>query len=456
MLTDVPTTLPMDDEPLRAEIAARLEQARARSRALTDAVDDDDLVRQHSPLMSPLVWDLTHVGNQEELWLLRDVGGRDPILPETVDRLYDAFRHPRADRPSLPLLDPAEARTYVAQVRGRVVDLLERVPLHGRRLVDQGFVFGMIVQHEQQHAETMLVTHQLRGGEPVLSAPLPPAPVPGAAAGLPPEALIPGGPFTMGTTAEPWALDNERPAHEVHVPPFWIDTLPVTNGAYCVFVESGGYDDPRWWTPQGWAHRQEAGLVAPLFWQREGDGWARRRFGRVEPVPDDEPVVHVCWFEADAYARWAGRRLPTEAEWEKAARWDPVTGRSLRYPWGDDDPTPERANLGQRHLQPAPVGAYPRGVSPLGVQHLVGDVWEWTSSPFTGYPGFEAWPYPEYSEVFFGDTYRVLRGGSFAADAVACRCTFRNWDYPIRRQIFSGFRCARDAATGEGDTGRSG
>jgi iron(II)-dependent oxidoreductase len=263
---------------------------------------------------------------------------------------------------------------------------------------------------------------------------------------LPAQVLIPGGRFTLGTSAEPWALDNERPAHEIDVPPFWLDTAPVTNGAYQRFIDDGGYGDPRWWTAAGWQHRQRAGLQAPLFWRREATGWVRRRFGRVEPVPSEEPVVHVCWYEADAYARWAGRRLPTEAEWEKAARHDPATGRSRRYPWGDDDPTPQRANLGQRHLQPAAVGAYPLGASPLGVHQLIGDVWEWTSGDFTGYPGFRAWPYREYSEVFFGSEYKVLRGGSFGADPVACRGTFRNWDFPVRRQIFSGFRCARDAA----------
>lgn len=434
---------------LRERIAADLDRARERTCALTDAVDDGDLVRQHSRLMSPLVWDLAHVGNQEELWLLRDVGGRDPVLPEAVDRLYDAFRHPRADRPSLPLLDPDMSRRYVAQVRWRVLDLLERVPLEGRPLLAGGFVFGMIAQHEQQHDETMLATHQLRAGAPVLHAPPPPGPGPDAAE-LPAEVLIQAGPFTQGTSTQPWALDNERPAHVVDVPAFWLDTTPVTNAAYQEFIADGGYDDPRWWTAQGWAHRQRAGLTAPLFWRREGEVWVRRRFGREEVVPACEPAVHVCWYEADAYARWTGRRLPTESEWEKAARHDPVSGRSRNYPWGDEDPTPQRAGLGQRHLQPAPAGAYPDGASPLGVRQLIGDVWEWTGTDFTGYPGFRAWPYREYSEVFFGGSYKVLRGGSFGADPVACRGTFRNWDYPIRRQIFAGFRCARDAAPGEG------
>jgi iron(II)-dependent oxidoreductase len=255
----------------------------------------------------------------------------------------------------------------------------------------------------------MLITHQLRKGPQALTAPEP-EPVPLFTG--PAEVLVPGGPFTMGTSTEPWALDNERPAHVREVPPFWIDTTPVTNAAYLAFIEDGGYDDPRWWAPDGWSHIRRHGITAPLFWHRDGGQWLRRRFGVTEVVPPHEPVLHVCWYEADAYARWAGRRLPTEAEWEKAAR-------------------------------PAPAGSYPAGASPLGVRQLIGDVWEWTASDFLPYPGFVAFPYKEYSEVFFGPEYKVLRGGSFAVDPVACRGTFRNWDYPIRRQIFSGFRTAR-------------
>jgi iron(II)-dependent oxidoreductase len=429
-----------ESERLRARVATELERTRARTALLTDAVDDTDLVRQHSPLMSPLVWDLAHVGNQEELWLVRDVGGRDPVRHD-IDELYDAFKHARPNRPALPLLGPAEARGYVASVRTKVLDLLDTVPLEGRPLVADGFAFGMIVQHEQQHAETMLATHQLRAGEPVLTAPPPPEPTARPATD---EVLVPGGPFTMGTSTDPWALDNERPAYRVDVPAFVIDAAPVTNGQYAAFIDAGGYADPRWWTDEGWRHRHEAGLTAPMHWHRDGDRWVATRFGRTAPVRPDEPVVHVCFHEAQAYARWAGKRLPTEAEWEKAARFDPATGQSRRYPWGDDEWTPQRANLGQRHLGPAPVGAYPAGVSPLGVHQLIGDVWEWVDTDFGGYPGFAAFPYREYSEVFFGRSYKMLRGGSFGTDAAACRSTFRNWDHPIRRQIFSGFRCARD------------
>jgi iron(II)-dependent oxidoreductase len=430
---------------LRERLAADLTRARARTAGLTEVVDDDDLMRRHSPLMSPLVWDVAHIGNQEELWLVRDVGGSRSVRGD-IDEIYDAFRHARADRVGLPLLTPTESWAYLRTVREKSLDILERSPLEGRRLLDRGFVFGMIVQHEQQHAETMLATHQLRRGDPVLSAPCPPA---RQVFDAPVEVFVPGGRFEMGTSLDPWALDNERPAHPVEVAPFLIDTFPVTNGQFERFVAEDGYRTDRYWSAEGLAHIRSAGVRAPKFWVRDGDRWLRRRFGVLEPVPADEPVMHVSFHEASAYAMWAGRRLPTEAEWEKAARFDPPTGRSLRYPWGDDAPRPEHANLGQRHLRPAEIGAYPAGVSPVGAHQMIGDVWEWTATDFTGYPGFGAFPYREYSEVFFGGDYKVLRGGAFGVDPAVARSTFRNWDHPIRRQIFSGFRCARDAMPGE-------
>src|ERR1700722_62089 len=282
-----------ENDALQERIAAELIAARARTTVLTSAVDEADLVKQHSPLMSPLVWDLAHIANQEELWLLRGVGGRDPSHPE-IDRLYDAFEHPRAERPSLPLLTSAEARRYGHEVRGRVLDLIERARFPeaepdgfgassgSAALTAAGFAFGMVAQHEAQHDETMLATHQLRSGPAALSAPRP-GPAPADAAGLPAEVHVPGGPFTMGTSAEPWALDNERPAHAVEVPGFWLDTTPVTNAAYAEFIADGGYDDARLWTADGWAHRQRAGLTAPLFWDWAG-AWVRLSFGTREPV----------------------------------------------------------------------------------------------------------------------------------------------------------------------------
>ncbi|MDL4771830.1 MULTISPECIES: ergothioneine biosynthesis protein EgtB [Thermomonosporaceae] len=448
---------PPGEHALKELIAGELGSARDRSLGLTVAVlDEDALTAQVSPLMSPLVWDLAHIGNYEELWLLRAATGAEPMRPE-IDGLYDAFEHPRAERPALPLLPPREAAAYIATVRAKVLDSLPAARFDpADPLTSGGFVYGMVVQHEHMHDETMLATHQLREGAPALLEPPPddaaddaqpegrPRSVPGDTAPACGEVFIGAGPFEMGTSEDPWAYDNERPGHIVDLPAYFIDAEPVTNAAYLAFMEAGGYDERRWWDPKGWEWRTSGGKRAPGFWFREGGQWLRRRFGRTEPVPSGEPVQHVCWYEADAYARWAGRRLPTEAEWEKAARWDPGTGRPRRYPWGDAYEE-GRANLGQRLLRPAGAGSYAAGASAYGVRRLVGDVWEWTSSDFHGYPGFRSFPYREYSEVFFGPGYKVLRGGSWATHPLAVRGTFRNWDFPIRRQIFSGFRLARDA-----------
>ena len=427
---------------LKPAIAAHLDAARRRSLALLDPLPPEDLTRQHSPLMSPLVWDLAHVGNYEELWLVRAVADAPPI-DKALDDIYNAFEHPRSERPSLPLLPPAEARAYIAEVRGRALDALASTEVDSDdELLGAGFVYGMVVQHEHQHDETMLATRQLMGEGALPIEDARPAPPGREVAG---EVFVAAGPFTMGSDLDPWAYDNERPAHVVDLPAFFIDAAPVTNRAYLTFVEDGGYRAPTWWSEPGWRWRNEASLEHPEFWRREGGAdWSVLRFGRRIPLPMDEPVQHVCWYEADAFARWAGKRLPTEAEWEKAASWGP-DGRKRRYPWGDAEPTSQDANLGQRGDGPAPVGAYPAGASAYGCEQMVGDVWEWTSSDFAGYPGFRSFPYREYSEVFFGSEYKVLRGGSWAADPVAVRTTFRNWDYPIRRQIFAGFRCARDA-----------
>ncbi|SHG15578.1 iron(II)-dependent oxidoreductase [Jatrophihabitans endophyticus] len=421
------------------DIAANgLQTARARTLTLTE-FDDHELTTQHSPLMSPLVWDLAHIGQQEDLWLLR--GGESAaqgLLSCQVERLYDAFENPRATRATLPLLSPAEARTYLADVRNRILDGLDRLPdPSGEDL----FPYVMVEQHEQMHNETMLATHQLRDGTPILGAG---APLPTGRTVPDGSVLVPAGEFVLGVdgTEEPWSLDNERPAHVVDLAAFRIARVPVTNAEYQRFVDAGGYDEPRWWSARGWAHRQEAGLTAPQFWL--GDG-SRRRFGSVEALVPDEPVQHVCFFEAEAYAAWAGARLPSEQEWEKACVWDPELGRRRRWPWGAADPTPALANLGGGSLRPAPVGAYPDGASAYGVEQLIGDVWEWTSSGFEAWPGFTPMLYRQYSAPFFGGDFRVLRGGSWAVGGNTIRPSFRNWDLPIRRQIFTGFRLAWDA-----------
>jgi gamma-glutamyl hercynylcysteine S-oxide synthase len=424
---------------LKSVLAAQLDAARSRTLELLAPLSDEDLVRQHSTLMSPLVWDLAHTGHFEELWLLRKIAG-ERASDSRFDRVYDAFESPRAERPDLDLLAPEEARSYLEDVRSRVLAVLDGIDLEsGDPLLRDGFVYGMILQHEYQHQETILATLCLRDH----AYPLRDEPDPPSGPSEPSEVLVERGAFLMGTNDEPWAYDNERDAHEVSLPAFWIDTAPVTNGAYVDFVEAGGYSDRRHWSDEGWAWRAESGAEHPQFWLRDGD-WTRVRFGHRERLPADEPVQHVCWFEADAYARWAGKRLPTEAEWEKAATWHPVEGKR-RYPWGDEVPGPGHANLGQRRFRPSAAGSFPDGTSPWGCRQMLGEVWEWTSSDFLPYPGFTPFPYREYSEVFFGDEYKVLRGGSWATHPLVARATFRNWDYPVRRQIFAGFRCARDA-----------
>jgi len=421
---------------MRENVVRDLERARARTLQLTD-LDDPTLLAQHDPLMSPLVWDLAHVGQQEELWLLRGGDpGRPGMLPPDVDSLYDAFKHRRADRPALPLLPPVEARAYDYEVRGRVLDLLERTPEDGL------FTAGMVVQHEEQHDETMYATLQLRQGPPVLFSrrELPP----GRPVRDPGRVFVAGGAFVLGVDAatEPFSLDNERPAHQVDVAPFWIGRVPVQNAQWSEFIADGGYHRRDLWSARGWAHRTEAGLERPKFWTGEG---TRLRFGVEEDVPPDEPVQHVGYFEAEAFAAWSGARLPTEIEWEKACAWDPAVTARRAWPWGPAAPTPDLANLGGLGLRPAPVGAYPGGASAYGAEQMIGDVWEWTSSDFTPWPGFTPMIYRTYSEPFFGGDYKVLRGGSWAVAPSTIRPSFRNWDHPIRRQIFTGVRLAWDA-----------
>ncbi|MGF2946783.1 ergothioneine biosynthesis protein EgtB [Mycobacterium sp. Lab-001] len=423
----------------RERIADDLARARARTLLLVD-LDDDELCRQYDPLMSPLVWDLAHIGQQEELWLLR---GGDPtrpsMLPPAVEGLYDAFTHSRASRADLPLLSPAQSRSYCHTVRSAVLDALEVLPDEGP-LGERGFVYGMVVSHENQHDETMLQALNLRVGAPLLPDT---AAVPAGRPGLAgTSVLVPAGPFVLGTdaAAEPFSLDNERPGHVVDLPAFRIGTVPVTNGEWRHFLDDGGYREPQWWSPRGWEYRLSAGLTAPQFWS--ADGATRTRFGRVEDIPADEPVQHVTYFEAAAYAAWAGARLPSEMEWEKACAWDPSTGTRRRYPWGEQQPSPDLANLGGTTLRPAPVGAYPGGASAYGAEQLLGDVWEWTSSPLRGWPGFVPMIYQRYSQPFFFRDYRVLRGGSWAVEPGIVRPSFRNWDHPYRRQIFAGVRLA--------------
>ena len=364
----------------KAAIAEALSGARERTLALVEPLDDGQLNRVYSPILSPLAWDLGHIANFEELWLVQTIGGREPLRGE-LGRFYDAIENPRRIRGELPILRDAELRSYMADVRERTLDVLEDVeigPDVEDPLLRDGFVYEMLLAHELQHNETMLQLLQLVEGYESTRDEFAPSPDPGP--DMPETIRIEAGEYEIGAPARGFAYDNERPRHAVYLDAFEIDRTPVSNGAYTFFMEATGAEPP-------------------LYWEREGEGWIDTARGRRAPIDPDAPVIHVSWEQADAFVRWAGKRLPTEFEWE-AAR-EQLDG--------------------------------------------LGHGWEWTSSDFFAYPGFEAFPYREYSEVFFGDAYKVLRGSSWATHPRVARPTFRNWDLPQRNQIFSGIRCARDA-----------
>jgi iron(II)-dependent oxidoreductase len=389
-------------------IADRLAEARERTLLLLEPLADEQLNTVYSPILSPLAWDLGHIANFEELWLVQGVGGREPMRGE-LGNFYDAIENPRKIRNELPILRGSELLAYMEEVRARTLDVLDSVQLTETDdpLTQGGFVYEMLLAHEHQHNETMLQLLQLVDGYE-------PARVDATAAAEPvtdgPEMVpVVAGRYEIGAEAEGFAYDNERPRHAVELEAFEIDRTPVTNAAFAEFVA-------------------ETGTEAPLYWERDGDGWVRTVFGRRDALDPAQPVIHVSWHQAEAFAAWAGKRLPTEFEWEAAA-----TGADR-----------DRANLDHLAFGCAAAGAYGDAPSESGAVQMLGDVWEWTSSEFRGYPGFTAFPYPEYSEVFFGDAYKVLRGGAWATRRDVIRASFRNWDLPERSQIFSGVRCVRD------------
>ncbi len=375
---------------------------------LVEPLSEEQLNTVYSELLSPIAWDLGHIANFEELWLVQTIGGLEPLDGE-LGRFYDAIETPRRTRNELPILRGDALRRYMADVRERALEVLDRATLDDGEdpLLKDGFAYEMLIAHEYQHHETMLQLLQRVDGYP---CPGKRARRTGGSIAKGPETVeVGGGRFSIGAPATGFAYDNERPSHSVDIEGFLIDRTPVTNGAFAEFLG-------------------DTAAAAPEYWEADGNGWMTTTFGARAPLDAQAPVVHVSWEQADDFARWAGKRLPTEVEWEAAAA-------------GAD---PAVANLDQLGYGCDPIGSGAEGASDCGAVQMLGDVWEWTSSTFRGYPGFCAFPYPEYSEVFFGDQYRVLRGGSWATARQVLRPSFRNWDYPVRRQIFSGFRCASD------------
>lgn len=477
------------EETLRNELFGQLQTQRERTLEMVRPLTDEQRSVQHSRILSPVVWDLGHIASFEREWIDRADGAaeRPGNASPANASLYDPVLHPRPIRGTLPLPNSETCLNELAAVRSDTATLLNstRFPVNDP-LLGTGFVFSMVAQHEAQHSETILQGLQLlpslgyepahRPARPHIAERTPKTrdasatptsssafsritagdligseddqekePENSFVAHVSGEAFIPSGLSLMGTDDTATAYDNERPAHHVELDSFWIDVAPVSNATFAHFIEDGGYLRRELWTNDGWKWLRESKVESPAQWTRNTEGqWTERAFGRVEALQLDQPVVHVCWHEASACARWLGKRLPTEAEWEKAAAWDLERGLPRRYPWGDSPPDQHRANLDQRTFAPSALGTLPRGSSYFGCHHMLGDVWEWTSSDFLPYPGFRAFPYPEYSRIHFGSRHKVLRGGSWATPSIAIRNTFRNWDLPERRQIFAGLRCARD------------
>lgn len=387
------------------ELRVAMEEARAYTLSLFDDVDDADLRCQAHPDFSPLGWHLGHIGVTESFWILQQCK-QEASLSAAYDQFFSPTDNPKLNRVHLPAR--AEILAYLATVQARVFAFLDCLDFDtAHPLLCDGGIFYMLLQHEEQHTETILLIKQIlaadRCGSLVSSAGPPSQDRRATALRQSVMESIPAGPFLMGSDERALTLDNERPRYEQWVKAYSIDRLPVSNAEYLLFVEAGGYENPSWWCADGWQWRTQNAVTHPLYWRKTTSGWREVWTNGVCTLAGERPVSCVCWYEADAYARFIGKRLPTETEWEKAANMNELEGH--------------------------------------------GEVWEWTSTWFAPYPGFVAHPYEGYSVPYFDDQHRVLRGGSWATRPHVKRTTFRNWYQPWVREIFAGFRCAADASS---------
>jgi iron(II)-dependent oxidoreductase len=430
--------------PPVATLASWVEDARRRTQELIADLDDAQLLGPRLPTVNPPLWEIGHLGWFQEKWVLRRQGA--PSLRADADALYDSSAVPHATRWDLPLPSREQTLRYLRDVQEQVLGQLRGPEVGG----ETAYFVLLAVFHEDMHTEAFTYTRQ------TLTYPAPQLDIPagqggGAGAGgpCPGDVAVAGGRFLLGATPdEPFVFDNEKWAHPVELRPFAIARAPVTQAEFAAFVEGGGYRRREFWDLEGWRWREGAAAERPVYWRRQPSGtWLRRDFDRWVPLEPHRPVLHVNWYEADAYCRWAGRRLPTEAEWEAAAAVEPGTdgglsGRKRRFPWDDDPPAAGRANLDGYRLGCADVGALPAGDSAAGCRQLIGNVWEWTASDFLPFPGFVADPYRDYSQPWFG-THKVLRGGCWATRGRLLRNTWRNFYRPERRDVWAGFRtCA--------------
>lgn len=435
---------------MKGETATQLAEwvydARERTFDLVADLNDEQLIGPYLPIVNPLLWEIGHVAWFQEKWVLRHACKRKPIR-NGADTVWDSMAIAHDTRWALSIPSREETFAYMREVRDAVIETLEK----GRLSPELIYLVRYAVFHEDMHTEAFTYTRQTLGYPPPQFSnsvnPLPEDCMDGAAHG---DVEIPGGTFLLGAAPdEVFVFDNEKWAHPVHVKPFSIARAAVTQSEYAAFVDDDGYRRGDFWSPEGWDWRKSVDAEHPIYWQRDTDGeWLRRHFDEWVPIEPYLPVIHVNWHEAEAYCRWAGRRLPTEAEWEMAAAAEPHTeGRGLltakrHFPWGDEPPTPERANLDWNQLGCVNVNAVPESDSAFGCRQMIGNVWEWTSSSFHPYPGFEVDLYKEYSEPWFGSR-KVLRGGCWTTRSRMLRNTWRNFYTPDRRDVLAGFRtCA--------------
>ena len=427
-----------------AELAAWVHDARQKTLEVVADLSDEQLMGPQLRIVNPLLWEIGHVTWFQEKWALRHAGGESPLRAD-ADSLYDSAAIAHDTRWDLPLPSRADTLAYMTAVRDRVLERIDQ----GNLTENERYFISLGVFHEDMHTEAFMYTRQTHGwSAPVFSGLEPESPAETGPLGG--DAEIPGGRFLLGGSHdEPFVFDNEKWAHPVEVRPFAIARAPVTQGEFAEFVEAKGYSRQEFWSEPGWLWCQSARAEHPVYWKREASGrWLRRNFDRWLPLEPHFPVLHVNWWEAEAYCRWAGRRLPSETEWEVAASAEPaqlggeLADEKRRFPWGNDAPAREHANLGWRAMGAVDVNAFSAGDSAFGCRQMMGNVWEWTANDFSHYPGFEIDPYREYSQPWFG-THKVLRGGAWPTQPRLLRNTWRNFYTPDRRDVWAGFRTCR-------------
>ncbi len=434
--------------------------ARVRTLALTADLTGGQLFGPMLSIVNPPLWEIGHLAWFQERWCLRYRGQRDlaASILHGADRFYDSSAVAHDTRWNLPLPALDATLGYMREVLERVRERLSRE--HDNEQL--AYFAQLAALHEEMHCEALTYTRQTLGyaaprfegnersgtqGSPPLFPYLrsSPATVDGKpAGGLPGEIDFPGGEFMMGATADgAFVFDNEKWAHRVAVEPFRLAGAPVTNAEFAAFVDDGGYDREALWCAAGWQWCVASNATCPVYWRKENGEWLERRYDQLQGLSLDAPIMHVNWYEADAYCSWAGCRLPTEAQWEYAAsRGLSVAEGKRRYPWGSAPPDASRANLFGVADGPIDVAAFSAGDSAQGCRQMIGNVWEWTADDFGPYPGFVRDPYEDYSQPWFG-THKVLRGGCFATRAHLIRNTWRNFYTPDRRDVFAGFRTCR-------------